>query len=131
MAIGQKGDHLFKQLARSVKTPYFVLLIMMLTMSFGLANFQSTINLFVNFKFGFDPVDISILMVTGGLIGVIVQAFVLDRLFRRFGEIPVIHVTLVVAALAFIGLLFTVGFWSVLTELCFLLYCCIFITTSD
>jgi DHA1 family multidrug resistance protein-like MFS transporter len=115
MAIGQKGDHLFKQLARSVKTPYFVLLIMMLTMSFGLANFQSTINLFVNFKFGFDPLDISILMVTGGLIGVIVQAFVLDRLFRRFGEIPVIHVTLVVAAISFIVLLFTVGFWSVLT----------------
>ena len=50
---------------------------MMFTLSFGLANYQSTIGLFTD-KFGFSPFDISILIMVGGIIGVIVQSFVLD-----------------------------------------------------
>ncbi|WP_338752734.1 MFS transporter [Bacillus sp. FJAT-52991] len=110
----KKKEGLFKQLLLSVKTPYFPLLIMMLTLSFGLANFQSTISLFTDVKFGFTPMDISILIVTAGIMGVIVQAFVLDRMLRRFGEMRVINVSLVVAATAMLSLLLAQGFWSVL-----------------
>ncbi|MBM7649232.1 DHA1 family multidrug resistance protein-like MFS transporter [Bacillus ectoiniformans] len=111
---GEKRDRLLKQLIQSVTKPYFVLLIMMFTLSFGLANFQSTISLFSDIKFGFRPIDISLLMVTGGLIGVIVQAFLLERVLRRFGEIPVMNTMLVVAAVSMLGLLMAQGFWSIL-----------------
>ncbi|MEK4028556.1 MULTISPECIES: MFS transporter [Bacillaceae] len=111
----KKRDPLFKQLALSAKKPYFILLMMMFTLSFGLANYQATISLYTNVKFGFSPSDISMLMVVGGLIGVIVQAFVLDRVLRVFGEVRIMNIMLVVAAASMIGLLFATGFASVLT----------------
>ncbi|MEM1504351.1 MFS transporter [Domibacillus sp. 8LH] len=113
-AIVKKRDPLVKQLALSLKKPYFILLVMMFTLSFGLANYQSTISLFTDQKFGFSPSDISILMVIGGLIGVIVQAFVLDRVLERFGEVRVMNTMLVVAAVSMLGILFATGFSSVL-----------------
>ena len=39
-----KAENLLKQLKRSTKTPYFIMLIVMFVFSFGLANFQSTIS---------------------------------------------------------------------------------------
>ena len=87
---------------------------MMFTLSFGLSNYQSTISLFTDVKFGFSPFDISMLMVVGGLIGVIVQAFVLDRVLNRFGEVRVMNSMLVVTAISLISLLFATGFVSVL-----------------
>lgn len=113
-ALAKQRDSLVKQLALSMKKPYFILLLMMFTLSFGLANYQSTISLFTNVKFGFSPSDISILMVVGGLVGVIVQAFVLDRVLQRFGEVRVMNTMLVVAAVSMVGILFATGFVSVL-----------------
>ncbi|OES45599.1 MFS transporter [Domibacillus iocasae] len=110
----KQRDSLVKQLALSMKKPYFILLVMMFTLSFGLANYQATISLFTDQKFGFSPSDISILMVVGGLVGVIVQAFVLDRVLERFGEVGVMNTMLVVAALSMISILFATGFISVL-----------------
>ncbi|WP_028391678.1 MFS transporter [Bacillus cihuensis] len=109
-----KRTSLINQLAVSVKKPYFILLLMMFTLSFGLANYQSTISLFTDVKFGFSPFDISMLMVVGGSIGVIVQAFVLDRVLHRFGEVRVMNSMLVVTAISLISLLFATGFVSVL-----------------
>lgn len=109
-----KRSSLINQLAVSVKKPYFILLLMMFTLSFGLSNYQSTISLFTDVKFGFSPFDISMLMVVGGLIGVIVQAFVLDRVLNRFGEVRVMNSMLVVTAISLISLLFATGFVSVL-----------------
>ncbi|KMY50719.1 MFS transporter [Peribacillus loiseleuriae] len=109
-----KRTSLINQLAVSVKKPYFILLLMMFTLSFGLSNYQSTISLFTDVKFGFSPFDISMLMVVGGLIGVIVQAFVLDRVLNRFGEVRVMNSMLVVTAISLISLLFATGFVSVL-----------------
>ncbi|MCP3762696.1 MFS transporter [Domibacillus sp. A3M-37] len=113
-ALSKQRESLVKQLALSTKKPYFILLVMMFTLSFGLANYQSTISLFTDQKFGFSPSDISILMVVGGLVGVIVQAFVLDRVLERFGEVRIMNTMLVVAALSMISILFATGFISVL-----------------
>lgn len=110
----KQRESLLKQLALSVKKPYFILLVMMFTLSFGLSNYQSTISLFTDEKFGFSPSDISILMVTGGLVGVIVQAFVLNRVLERFGEVRIMNTMLVVAAISMVGILFATGFVSVL-----------------
>ncbi|MGG3448738.1 MFS transporter [Domibacillus aminovorans] len=110
----KQRESLLKQLALSVKKSYFILLIMMFTLSFGLANYQSTISLYADEKFGFSPSDISILMVVGGLVGVIVQAFVLDRVLERFGEVRVMNTMLVVAGISMLSILLATGFVSVL-----------------
>ncbi|MFS0574415.1 MFS transporter [Sporosarcina sp. 179-K 3D1 HS] len=110
----KKKENIFQQLKRSTTTPYFVILIVMFVFSFGLANFQATISLFVDHKFGYTPVQIAILITVGGFVGVIVQTFVINRLFKRFGEMPVILVNLVIAAFSLVGIIFVNLFWTVL-----------------
>jgi len=109
-----KRASLINQLTTSVKKPYFILLLMMFTLSFGLANYQSTIGLFTDAKFGFSPFDISIVIMVGGIIGVIVQSFVLNPVLERFGEIRVMNSMLVLAAISLACIIFTTGFISIL-----------------
>ncbi|AYC29088.1 MFS transporter [Paenisporosarcina cavernae] len=112
--LGKKRENLWQQIRRSTKTSYFVLLIVVFVFSFGLANFQATISLYVDKKYGFSPGQIAMLITIGGFVGVIVQTFVVDRLFRRFGEKIVILVNLLVSAFAMIAVLFVDGFWPIL-----------------
>ncbi|MDN7244337.1 MFS transporter [Planococcus shenhongbingii] len=113
-AIPVKNENLLEQMKRSVYTPYFVMLLVMLIFAFGLANFQSTIALYVDKKFQFTPKEISVLITIGGFVGVIAQTFVINRLFKRFGEMKVILVNLLVSAGAMIGILFVSTFWTIL-----------------
>lgn len=109
-----KAGNIFNQLKRSSATPYFVLLIVVLILAFGLANFQTTISLYADKKFNFSPKEISVIITVGGFMGVIMQTFLIDRLFKRFGEMKIILFNLVLAALAMIGILFVSAFWTIL-----------------
>ncbi len=113
-SVKKKRENLFQQLARSTKTSYFVVLIVMFVFSFGLANFQSTIALYVDQKYGYTPTDIAVLITVGGFVGVIVQTFIINPLFKRYGEMRVILVNLVIAAFSLIGIIFVDMFWSIL-----------------
>ncbi len=109
-----RRENLFKQMKRSTTTPYFIMLIVVFVFSFGLANFQATIALYVDKKYGFTPGEIAILITIGGFVGVIVQTFVINKLFKRFGELKVILVNLLVSAIAMMSVLFVDGFWPIL-----------------
>ena len=110
----KKRENLFKQMKRSATTPYFVMLIVMFVFSFGLANFQSTISLYVDHKYGYTPAQIAVIITVGGFVGVIAQTFVINKLFKRFGEMRVIQVNLVIAAFAMIGIVFVNSFMMIL-----------------
>ncbi|WP_336823359.1 MFS transporter [Sporosarcina sp. USHLN248] len=110
----KKPENLIKQLKRSTKTSYFVILIVMFVFSFGLANYQSTISLYVDHKYGYSPSQIAVLITVGGFVGVIVQTFVINPLFKRFGEMPVILCNLLVAAFSMLAILFVNMFWTIL-----------------
>jgi DHA1 family multidrug resistance protein-like MFS transporter len=107
-------ENLFQQMKRSTTTPYFVILIVMFVFSFGLANFQSTIALYVNYKYGYSPLQIAVLITVGGFVGVIVQTFVINPLFKRYGEMRVILINLVIAAFSMSAILLVGKFWSIL-----------------
>jgi DHA1 family multidrug resistance protein-like MFS transporter len=110
----RKRENLFRQMKRSTTTPYFIMLIVMFVFSFGLANFQATISLYVDKKYGFTPGEIAVIITAGGFVGVIVQTFVINKLFKRFGEMKVILVNLIVSAVAMSAVLFVDGFWPIL-----------------
>ncbi|WJY28880.1 MULTISPECIES: MFS transporter [Sporosarcina] len=110
----KQAGNLFQQITRSAKTPYFVVLLVMFVFSFGLANFQSTISLYVGIKYDYTPLMIAVIITVGGFVGVIIQTFVINRLFKRYGEMRVILINLVVAALAMLGITFVSMFWSIL-----------------
>ncbi|WP_432359654.1 MFS transporter [Sporosarcina sp. UB5] len=109
-----KQENLLMQLKRSTKTPYFVMLIVMFVFSFGLANFQSTISLYVDHKYGYTPSQIAVLITVGGFVGVVVQTFVINPLFKKFGEMRIILFNLVVAAVSMLAILFVDIFWAIL-----------------
>ena len=81
-ALASKGDNLFKQMVLSFKTSYFVLLLVVFVFSFGISNFQSTLTMFLTYKFNYTPSDIAIVMTLGGFVGVIIQGFAIEKLFN-------------------------------------------------
>ena len=113
--VTKKRENLAKQLIRSVKTSYFVLFIIIFTFSFGIANFQATLSLFLDEKFNYTPTDLAIVLTVGGFIGVILQMFIVEKLFKRFGEMNVILVNLVLAAVTMLLIVFVSGFFIILT----------------
>ncbi|PZX08123.1 DHA1 family multidrug resistance protein-like MFS transporter [Psychrobacillus insolitus] len=111
----KKRENILVQMKNSIKTPYFMMLVIIFVFSFGIANFQTTFSLYVDHKYNYTPQDIAIVLTVGGFIGVIVQTLVVDKLFKRFGELNVILVSLVVAAISFLLFFIVDGFWLVLT----------------
>ncbi len=107
-------DNLWQQLVRSVKTPYFILLIVVFTFSFGIANFQATLSMFLTLKFDYTPTDIAIVITIGGFVGVILQMFIIDLLFKRFGEMKVILINLIAAAITMLLMIFVNGYFAIL-----------------
>lgn len=110
----KKQENVFQQLARSFKAPYFMLLVLVFTLAFGLSNFETVIGLFVDLKFGFTPKDISIIITAGALLGVIIQAAVVDKMIHYFGERKVMIMTFILAAISMLLMLFVKGFFIVL-----------------
>jgi MFS transporter, DHA1 family, multidrug resistance protein len=109
-----KQENLIQQMARSFKTSYFVLLVVVFVFSFGIANFQATLTMFLTYKFDYSPSDIAIVMTAGGFVGVIIQVFAINRLFQMFGEMKIILFSLLLAAFSLYGLLYVSGFYIIL-----------------
>lgn len=107
-------EKLFKQMVKSVKTSYFIFLIIVFTFSFGIANFQATLTLYLDHKFGYTPSEIAIILTVGGFAGVVLQMFVVNKLFKRFGEMKVILVNLLLAAAMMLLVIYISGFFIIL-----------------
>lgn len=102
MQSGVKEESMVRKIARSVKMPYFVPLIITLILSFGLLAYESVLGLFVDNQYGATPQDIAIMITSTGIVSVIIQLFVVDNLVVRFGESRVLVVFIGVAAGGFL-----------------------------
>jgi len=103
-------DGMIYEIKRSFKVPYFVLLLLVFTMTFGLANFEAIYGLYVSEKYEYTPKDISMILTVGALVGVIIQAVMVDWLLRRFDEIKVINTCFFLSAVSMILVLFSGNF---------------------
>ncbi|MBM6618985.1 MFS transporter [Bacillus suaedaesalsae] len=101
-----KEESMARKLVRSVKMPYFVPLIITLVMSFGLMAYESVLGLFVDNQFGATPQEIAVMITATGIVSVVVQLFVVDKIVNRFGEGVVLNIFLGVVALGFFLSLF-------------------------
>ena len=108
------NENIFVQLARSTKTSYFMFLIVVFVFSFGIANYQATLSLYLDNKFDYSPFDISVIFMVGGFAGVLLQIYALDKLFKKFGEMNIILINLVIAAISMLGVIFVSGFFLML-----------------
>ncbi|GIO14385.1 tetracycline resistance MFS efflux pump [Cohnella xylanilytica] len=104
---------LLTQLRSSYREPYFLSLIIVFVMSFGLANFETVFGLFVDHKFGFDPQDIAFIITFGSIAGAVVQLTIFSWILNRFGEKRVISVCLLFAGIFILMTLFVHRFWLI------------------
>ncbi|PPA70688.1 MFS transporter [Jeotgalibacillus proteolyticus] len=101
-----KEDPLLKKLGQSVQKPYFIPLVITLIMSFGLMAYESVIGLYVDNQFGATPQQIAMMITSTGIVSVIVQLFVVERIVKKFGEGSILTMFLGVTALGFLLSLF-------------------------
>ncbi|PID01859.1 MFS transporter [Sporosarcina sp. P2] len=93
---------------------YFIVFIIILILSFGLASFESIFSLFVDHKFGFTPKDIAIIITGGGLVGAVAQVVLFDKLARTIGEKRLILFCLVFSSVLVFLTTFVQSYFSVL-----------------
>jgi MFS transporter, DHA1 family, multidrug resistance protein len=97
----QDDESMVQKIARSVKMPYFIPLIITLVMSFGLIAYEAVIGLYLDNQFDATAKDIAIMVTGTGIVSVIVQLFVVDRIVNRYGEKTVLNIFIAVAAVGF------------------------------
>ena len=91
-----------KDIVLSVKKPFFIPLVITLIMSFGLMAYETVVGLYVSDEFAATPQEIAFMITATGLVGVIMQLFVVDRIVTRVGELNVLKVFLIVTAIGFL-----------------------------
>ncbi|PWV95901.1 DHA1 family multidrug resistance protein-like MFS transporter [Paenibacillus cellulosilyticus] len=112
-APAQERGNLFVQLMRSYRAPYFLGLVIVFVMSFGLANFETLFSMFVNQKFGFGPKDIAFILTFGSIAGAVVQLTAFSWILNRFGERRVISICLLLSGLFILLTLFVHKYWLI------------------
>jgi DHA1 family multidrug resistance protein-like MFS transporter len=106
-----KRENIFIQFGKSFKEPYFILLILIFSLTFGLTNFEAIFPMFVDEKYHYTPRDISIIITVGALIGTVIQAVFIGKLINRFGEISLINWTFFLSAVSLVLMLLSGNFW--------------------
>ncbi|WP_342533557.1 MFS transporter [Lysinibacillus sp. FSL K6-0057] len=109
-----KKENIFIQLVQSIKSPYFILLFMVFSLTFGLAHFETAYPLVVTQKYGFTTRQISILFMIGSLGGTVTQLLLTGWLTNRFGEKRIISSMLLLSASALVLLLLSANFFYVM-----------------
>ena len=99
-------EPMMKKLAQSVHKPYFIPLVITLVMSFGLMAYESVLGLFVDNQFGATPKEIAVMITSTGIVSVVMQLLVVDRLVRRFGEGVILNVFIALTAVCYFLSLF-------------------------
>ncbi|MFC3212136.1 MFS transporter [Planomicrobium okeanokoites] len=99
-------ESMLSKIASSTKKQYFIPLVITLVMSFGLLAYESVVGLYLDNQFNSTAKDIAFMITATGVVSVIVQLFIVDRIVRRFGEVAILVTFLGVAAFGFLLSLF-------------------------
>lgn len=109
-----KGDHILKQFSRSFKATYWIYLLLVFIMTFGLINFESIFSLYFEKKYAYSTMDISLLITVGALMGVIIQSLLIGKLLKAFGEQKLIRFTLLSSSVILVVMIFSGNYWYVM-----------------
>lgn len=94
----------FGELWRALFSPIGILLFMVFLASFGLANFEAVFGLYALEKFEYGPERVGIILTVVGLVSTIGKIFT-GTLTRRWGDAPIIKVSLLTGSVGFLVLL--------------------------
>ncbi|WP_251548138.1 MFS transporter [Limosilactobacillus caecicola] len=89
-----------------------VLFIMILVSAFGLAGFESIYSLYVNQVHHFDLTIIAAVLTVNGVLSLILQAFLFDRLVIWFGEVKIIRWSFFLSVLGTLVVIYDSSHWQ-------------------
>ncbi|QIL45678.1 MFS transporter [Vagococcus coleopterorum] len=95
--------------SKNLMFPFLIILIN----AFGLAAFESLYSVYVVRVYGFNELDIAVIMVGSGVLALIAQLVFFDGMVKKLGEIGVIRICLFFSAAFVFIMLAAKGFWSV------------------
>jgi DHA1 family multidrug resistance protein-like MFS transporter len=100
-----------------LRGPVGIVLLLIFVMSFGMANFQGIMGLYVVDKFGFDTQQAGAVWMVMGAVLILGQGLLTGPLTQRFGLLPLIRAGLAVGALGFVLMTLAVNFVTTLLAL--------------
>jgi DHA1 family multidrug resistance protein-like MFS transporter len=81
-----KRESFLKQYAKSLQSKYAMIFLLVMVMTFGLANYEAVLGLYVTKRFQFTPQHIAVILTAGAVIGVGMQALLAAKAIKKFGE---------------------------------------------
>jgi len=99
---------------RALCGPIGLLLFLLFLVSFGLTNFESIFGLYAAQELGYGPERVGTILAVVGLVSTLGKAMLIGPLTRRWGEAPIIKVSLAASAAGFVILLLAVTYPGVL-----------------
>jgi DHA1 family multidrug resistance protein-like MFS transporter len=104
----------FGALWRALFGPIGLLLFLLFLVSFGLTNFESVFGLYAAQELDYGPEQVGTILAVVGLVSTLGKAILIGPLTKRWGEAPIIKVSLVASAAGFVVLLLATTYPGVL-----------------
>ncbi|WP_251518913.1 MULTISPECIES: multidrug efflux MFS transporter NorA [Staphylococcus] len=89
-------------------------IILTLVLAFGLSAFETLFPLYTADKAKYSPLDISIAISGGGVLGAICQVFFFDKFMKYLKELNFIVVALLYSSLVLLGLIVANNYWTIM-----------------
>ena len=100
---------------KSLLTPVMTMLFLMIfIMAFGLAGFESIYSLYVNEVHHFDLQSIALVLTLNGIISLILQVFLFDRMVQWWGEVRVIRYCFFASAIGTAFVIYDHSHWQLI-----------------
>lgn len=100
---------------KSLLTPVMTTLFLMIfIMAFGLASFESIYSLYVNEVHHFDLQSIALVLTLNGIISLILQVFLFDRMVQWWGEVRVIRYCFFASAIGTAFVIYDHSHWQLI-----------------
>ena len=96
-------------------TPVMITLFLMIfIMAFGLAGFESIYSLYVNEVHNFDLQTIALVLTLNGIISLVLQVFLFDRMVQWWGEVRVIRYCFFASAIGTVFVIYDHSHWQLI-----------------
>lgn len=112
------------EMKKSVQSNYFIPLLIVFVLAFGLAAYEMMFSLFVDVKFGFTAKNIAFIITIGSILGVAAQILLFDRMVAKFGEKKIIHASLTTAAIFILATVFVSSYVAIMVVTSIVFFAC-------
>lgn len=106
-------------MGRALVGPLGVLFLLAFLLSFGMTNFESVFGLYTKTRYGYDTLQVGIILMAIGVVATLVQGVATGPATRRWGEVAIIRVAMLISVVGFVLMLLPRTFVGVMASSAF------------